>query len=175
MDENLLRAEWLDRWRETVNAELDALDASFEEAYGYRPDANFVRAADEADRRAGRALAQNPVAAADLDAFYDVIGEVLLPDIGEGLIIHPARRVLDRLAADGAAVIPDAADPHGVIFGTDGEGKLFAADWGGAIHRSKLPNSQLAFEQVASDLHAFLDQVRDGVTRFVATGEVLPL
>jgi hypothetical protein len=58
-----------------------------------------------------------------------------------------------------------------VIFASDGGGILYAVTPDGAIFRSAVASRDSAFERIAADLTAFLDQLRDAVMTFIATGE----
>ncbi|MFE3855213.1 hypothetical protein ACFXPN_29275 [Streptomyces griseorubiginosus] len=107
----------------------------------------------------------------DLLTFYESIGEVVLPDVGNGCFIHSARDVLDRLAEDGAVFLPEADDPHGMVIASNGGGNLYVADWGGAIHRSRTASMEDAkFDKIADSVPEFLDHMRNCVVRFVRTG-----
>ena len=107
----------------------------------------------------------------DLLTFYESIGEVVLPDVGNGCFVHSARDVLDRLAEDGAVFLPEADDPHGMVIASNGGGNLYVADWGGAIHRSRTASMEDAeFDKIADSVPEFLDHMRNCVVRFVKTG-----
>ncbi|MGW1728196.1 SMI1/KNR4 family protein [Streptomyces sp. NPDC002306] len=104
--------------------------------------------------------------------FYESIGEVVLPDVGNGFFVHSACDVLHRLAEEGPVSLPEADDPHGVVIATNGGGIVYVADRGGAIHRSRTASLDSAeFDRVADNLPQFLDQVRRYVVRFVESGE----
>ncbi|MGQ4432037.1 hypothetical protein [Streptomyces sp. SAS_260] len=168
MDQPRYSAAWLSRWREEITDAVGAMVTTFEETHGYPPGRNEIRVADDDDRRAAR----ETLGFEELRTFYASIGEVVLSDVGNGYFIHSARDVLDQLAEDGDVAIPDADDPLGVVIGSDGGGRVYVADWGGAIHRSRTAAvDEGQFDRVAEDLPEFLDLVRRSVTRFVETGE----
>lgn len=107
----------------------------------------------------------------DLLTFYESIGEVVLPDVGNGCFVRSARDVLDRLAEDGAVFLPEADDPHGMVIASNGGGNLYVADWGGAIHGSRTASMEDAeFDKIADSVPEFLDHMRNRVVRFVKTG-----
>ncbi|MEV0093882.1 hypothetical protein [Streptomyces sp. NPDC050738] len=171
MDDSSFSLAWLAEWREQINEAVTALLTHFEDDYGYRPGANEVRAADEDDLRAALDFSREPLAFTDLAAFYSSVGEVSLPDIGNGYFIHSARQVLHQLAEEGPVFLPESDDPQGMVIASNGGGQLYAADWGGAIHRSRTASQESEFDRVADDLPAFLDLVRRAVLRFTRSGE----
>lgn len=144
----------------------------FEEKNGYEPGTNEVRTAGEEDVRAVHDDARELEGFEDLLTFYESIGEVVLPDVGNGFFVHSARDVLHRLAEEGPVSLPEADDPHRVVIATNGGGILYVADRGGAIHRSRTASLDSAeFDKVADNLPQFLDHVRRYVVRFVESGE----
>ncbi|MBO1334479.1 SMI1/KNR4 family protein [Streptomyces sp. VRA16 Mangrove soil] len=146
--------------------------ATFEETYGHPPGTNAIRPADEDDLAAARAYARESLGFEDLQTFYASIGEVSLPDVGNGFFLHSARDVLDRLAQDGPVALPEADDPLGMVIASNGGGRLYVADRGGAVHRSRTASvDDGAFDKVAGNLPEFLDLVLRSVVRFVETGE----
>lgn len=172
MDQPPYSAAWLSRWREEITDAVGAMVVAFEETHGYPPGRNEIRVADDDDRRAAREYARETLGFEELRTFYASIGEVVLSDVGNGYFIHAARDVLDQLAEDGDVAIPAADDPLGMVIGSDGGGRLYVADWGGAIHRSRTAAvDEGQFDKVAEDLPEFLDLIRRSVTRFVETGE----
>ncbi|MFD9325843.1 SMI1/KNR4 family protein [Streptomyces sp. NPDC060065] len=172
MGELSYSAAWLSRWREEITETVSAMLATFEETHGFAPGLNEVRVAGEDDRRAAREYAREFLGFAELLTFYESIGEVVLPDVGNGYFIHSARDVLHRLAEEGPVFIPMADDPHGMVIASDGGGFLFVADWGGVIHRSRTASlDEGEFDMVAEDLPQFLELIRRSVARFVETGE----
>ncbi|MFF7275136.1 hypothetical protein [Streptomyces griseorubiginosus] len=171
MDQVPYSASWLSQWRDEITDALSCMILTFKQTYGYEPGTNEVRDADEEHLRAARAYSQEPLGCEDLLTFYESIGEVVLPDVGNGCFIHSARDVLDRLAEDGAVFLPEADDPHGMVIASNGGGNLYVADWGGAIHRSRTASMEDAeFDKIADSVPEFLDHMRNCVVRFVRTG-----
>ncbi|MET9463080.1 hypothetical protein ABZY05_50415 [Streptomyces canus] len=83
--------------------------STFKETYGCEPGTNEVRVADEEALRAARDYGRELLGFEDLLTFYESIGEVVLPDVGNGYFVHAARDVLDRLAEEGSVFVPEAA------------------------------------------------------------------
>lgn len=158
---------WLTSWRDELNRALERFLAAFEGRYGYRPGDN--RITGPGDDQTARKINAHPDTAPDLTPFYQVIYEVLLPDIGNGYFIHPAGHVLDELAHAGPARL--GASASGVVFASDGGGILYAIGADGTIYRSDAASRDSGFEVIAADLASFLDQLRQAVMRFIATGE----
>lgn len=171
MDEGVFATDWLPRWCADLSATLAELVATFEDRFGYPPGVNRVRPTDLQDRVFADELGRDMLTSASVAAFYQVVGEVEMPDIGNGYFLHPARDVLRTYQAEGAVFIPNAHDPHGMVIGSDGGGILFVADWGGAIHRSRAASVDSGFDQVADALPDFLDLLLQSAIRFAATGE----
>lgn len=165
-------AAWLSRWRVEITDAVNGMMSTFEETHGFAPGANVVRVANEDDLCAARDYARLSLGFDDMRLFYESIGEVALPDVGNGYFIHSPRTVLAEVAEEGYVFIPEADDPHGTVIGSDGGGLLFVADWGGVIHRSRTASPEVGeFDRVADDLPEFLDLLRRSVVHFVRTGE----
>ena len=167
MGADRLDQAWLTLWRDELNRALEPFLAAFEGRYGYPPGGN--RITGPGDGRTARKIDAHPDTAPDLTPFYQVIYEVLLPDIGNGYFIHPASHVLDDLAYAGPVRLAGAAS--GVVFASDGGGILYAIAAAGAIYHSKAASRESGFELIAADLASFLDHFRQAVMRFIATGE----
>ena len=150
---------------------LAELVATFEDRFGYAPGINQVRPTDLQERLFAEELGRDMLTSTSVAAFYQFVGEVVMPDVGNGFFIHSARDVLRSYQAEGAVFIPNADDPHGMIIGSDGGGNLFVADWGGAIHRSRAASVDSGYDQVADALPDFLDLLCRSAVRFAATGE----
>ncbi|MFB8305927.1 SMI1/KNR4 family protein [Kitasatospora purpeofusca] len=147
------------------------LGSTFEETFGYEPGTNEVRAADDEDFRAARDYGRELLGFGDLLTFYESVGEVVLPDVGNGCFVHSARDVLDRLAEEGPVFVPETEDRHGMVIASNGGGILYVADRGGAIHRSRTASLDDAeFDKVANSLPEFLDHLRRCIVGFVETG-----
>ncbi|MEW2619458.1 hypothetical protein [Streptomyces sp. NPDC048106] len=173
MEQLAYSAAWLSRWRDDITDALNSMMATFEETYGYEPDVNEIRIAGEEDLRAARDYGREGLGFGELLTFYESIGEVTLPDVGNGCFVHSARAVLDRLAAEGPVFIPEADDFQGMVIASDGGGILYVADWGGVIHRSRTASLDDAeFDRAADSLPEFLDRIRRRVVRWVETGTV---
>ncbi|WLW54264.1 SMI1/KNR4 family protein [Streptomyces sp. YU58] len=144
----------------------------FEGRHGFPPDLNQVRPADEDDRDAARALAGAGAAPADLVTFYDVIGDISWPDVGNGYFIDPARDVLGRLTEYGAVGIGPGQEADGLVVGSNGGGLSYVVTPDGAIHRTRTASlDEPELDRVADDLRQFLRLLEQSLTRFVATGE----
>lgn len=171
MDPYSYSAAWLSQWRDEITHAVRSMISTFEETYGYEPRTNEVRVAAGEDLAAARDYSREFLGFEDLLTFYESIGEVALPDVGNGYFVHPARDVLDRLAEEGPVFIPEADDPHGMVIASNGGGILYVADWGGAIHRSRTATvDDSEFDRVADNLPDFLDHMRRSVVHFVETG-----
>lgn len=167
MDGQALDQAWLASWSDDVNRALKPFLATFETTQGYAPDDNRITEARE-----GQPVSEvttHPYLPAALTGFYQAIHEVLLPDIGNGYFVHPLDHVLNELTQQGLVSLPDSTP--GVVFGSDGGGILHATSHSGTIYRSRAASRDSDFELVATDLGEFLDQLRQVVKRFVATGQ----
>lgn len=173
MDQLSYSAAWLSRWRDEITGAVNSMMSTFEERYGYEAGTNEVRVAGEEDLRAARDYSREPLGFEDLLTFYESIGEVVLPDVGNGYFVHSARDVLHGLAEKGPVFVPEADDFLGMVIASNGGGVLYAADWGGAIHRSRSASLVDAeFDKVAGDLPQFLDRIRRCVVSFVEAGAI---
>lgn len=172
MEQVPFSAAWLARWRADVMAVVTPMVATFERAHGYPPGTNDVRPPTEDELRAVDELKRETSYFEELSTLYRSIGEVALPDVGNGFFLHSARAVLDRIAEEGPVFLPLADDFQGMVIASDGGGRLYVADWGGALHRSRTASTDDGtFDRVADDLPAFLTQVRSYVLRWATTGE----
>lgn len=153
---------WLISWRSEIERTVKPLLADFEAIYGYPPDDNLVSTAtSEARIRDGDF--PRPLA-----VFYQVIDEVVLPDIGNGYFVHPVDHVCHSLDEEGRVLLSTGA--LATVFGSDGGGILFAMADDGKIHRSEAASRDSDFELVAEDLTDFLVQLRDAVIGFIESG-----
>ena len=167
MSAHPLDQAWLTTWRDELNTALGPLLATFESTYGYPPDDNQVAPPD--DDQESQKISTYPDTAPDLIQFYKAIHQVLLPDIGNGYFIHPADHVLAELAHAGPVRLRESTP--GVVFASDGGGILYAIAPDGAIYRSAAASRDSGFKLIATDLTSFLNQIRQAVMRFIATGE----
>jgi hypothetical protein len=170
-------------WRTEVQGTLRSLLSRFEQTFGYPPGGNELAGpADPADI-ASLATHDDPRVPDDLLVFYQVTGEVSLPDVGNGYFIHRP----DLVLAHATGLVWRVTGRHTgavVVFGSDGGGTLYALAAGTGSPVYRLPpdgivegtytSDQDGFRVVASNLWDFLDQLRDAVQRFVDTGEPGP-
>ncbi|NWF29481.1 hypothetical protein HW130_25030 [Streptomyces sp. PKU-EA00015] len=101
-------------------------------------------------------------------SLFALIDGVSLPDIGNGYFIHPPSTVTAHLDEYGA--VPVENGEHGIVFGSDGGGNLFALTASGTVHKSRTASWNDEFYAVAVTLGDFLEQRRDVIEQFVATG-----
>lgn len=86
-----------------IASAVGSMISTFEEMYGYEPGANEVRVASEEQLRAVRDYGRELLRFKDLLTFYESIGEVVLPDVGNGFFVRSARDALHRLAEEGTS------------------------------------------------------------------------
>jgi hypothetical protein len=132
MDQLSYSAAWLSRWRAEITDVVNSMVLTFEETNGYEPGTNGVRIVSTEDLRGVHDDGRELQGFEDLLTFYESIGEVVLPDVGNGFFLHSACDVLHRLAEEGPVFVPEADDPHGLVIASNGGGILYAADRGGA-------------------------------------------
>ncbi|GGU42720.1 hypothetical protein [Streptomyces violascens] len=101
-------------------------------------------------------------------SLFAVIDSVSLPDIGNGYFIHPPSTVTAHLDEYGA--VPLENGDHGIVFGSDGGGNLFVLAANGTVHKSRTATWNDEFYAVAAGLRDFLEQLRDVIDQFAATG-----
>jgi hypothetical protein len=169
-----LDTEWLLRWREDVAEVVGSVMPTFEERMGYPPGNNPVGPPMSSARFAEIAESV-PLLPADLELFCQIVGEVSLPDIGNGwFLLKPFCR--KRIGP------PYNIDI--VEFASDGGGTIYALPAGG-------PGPVLRLREVgeiapgvfdghgvyvlAPALRAFLANLRDLFRLFAATGSVTDL
>ncbi|MEU5599748.1 SMI1/KNR4 family protein [Streptomyces sp. NPDC020298] len=141
---------------------------SFEETHGYPAGDNEVAPADDETRAAATLLTNHRSECAALVSLFAVIGSVSLPDIGNGYFIHPPSIVTAHL--DEYGEVPLENGDHGIVFGSDGGGNLFALAANGTVHKSRTAFWNEEFYAVAASLRDFLEQLRDVIDQFAATG-----
>jgi hypothetical protein len=174
--------EWLDIWRVSVVASLAELLGTFGQRFGYEPGANTV--GPPAAREAVASLAAlRPVPAPDLLVFYQSIGEVSLPDVGNGYFIHPPHLVIGHAQAREPRRMGPPVDVDVLVFASDGGGALYVlpAAQAGPVYRLRdyalrdgvadARDAQIA----ASDLQAFLQRLKLAVQTFTSTGNITDL
>jgi hypothetical protein len=180
----LVDREWLDKWRVSVTALLAELLGTFGQRFGFEPGVNAVAPPASAEAVASLA-ALRPAPAGELLFFYGSIGEVSLPDVGNGYFIHPPRLVAGQARAGGPRRIGPPFDVDVVAFASDGGGALYALPAGGAgpVYRLRdcaiLEGVALAgtggAEAVAGDLQEFLQHLKLAVETFTSTGGLTDL
>lgn len=166
-----LDVEWLIRWREAMVELVASAMATFEATMGYPPGDNVVGSPLTASRLAtieemGKALPS------DLVTFSRVIGEVRLPDIGNGwFVLNPLVR--SRIG-----------HPYNVdvlLFASDGGGTTYAVPIGenGPVLRlreaAEIAPGVYDGERVVLStphLHAFLSGLCDAVGLFARAGKI---
>jgi len=150
---------------------------TFQSRFGFEPGMNQL-GPPAAEQALASLQAIVPRPAADLIDFYRCIGQVSLPDIGNGYFIHPADLVA-RPAADGQP--RRIGPPHELdvlVFGSDGGGALYAvpAAKPGPVYRLRECTikdgiaSASDIQVVAVDYQTFLQRLEIAVETFAATG-----
>ncbi|MFK0249919.1 hypothetical protein ACIQUM_34910 [Amycolatopsis azurea] len=142
-------------------------ERSFEARFGYPPGENRVFAGDRDDSGVLEELAKLGAPAGLLD-FYAQVREVSLPDVGNGIFLHPAGHVIAGLLGAMPTRLTGAVEDEIIVFGSDGGGSLFALSKAGGHIRRLRGGSFLegAYEAdprgtmvVAKDLREFLDGI----------------
>ena len=165
MNYDSLDPHWVRAWAAEITAHLQAVLAAFDTYYPFPPGQNEVILAVPG-RGALDALRTQPSTSSDLITFYEVIQEVTMSDIGNGIFLHASDDVITQLA-DGPVLLEE--DNTGTIFASNGGGILYAIDRHNTVHRSHDASTESGFESVAPDLRGFLGQVLDAVAHFAAT------
>jgi len=169
--------EWLAEWRVSVALKAGQLLETFQSRFGFEPGHNQL-GPPAAEQALALLQAIVPRPAADLIDFYRCIGQVSLPDIGNGYFIHPADLVA-RQAAD--AEPRRIGPPHELdvlVFGSDGGGALYAvpAAKPGPVYRLRECSIKDGIaiagdiQVVAVDYRTFLQRLEIAVETFAATG-----
>jgi hypothetical protein len=175
----------LDIWRVSVTAVLAGFLATFRQRFGFEPGANAVGPPASGEAVASLA-ALRPAPARDLLTFYESIGEVSLPDVGNGYFIHSPRLVIEHARAGGLWYIGPPFDVGVLAFASDGGGALYAlpAAEAGPVYRLRdyvlldgaadvrdARDVQIA----AGDLRAFLERLKLAVEISASTGGLTDL
>ncbi|MFD5011901.1 SMI1/KNR4 family protein [Streptomyces chartreusis] len=149
------------------------MTGEFEERHGFPPPGtNEAWPADHDDQAAARRLAQVTPTPADLDTFYDTIGDVTWADVGNGYFLEPACSVLRRLQEDGIVKAGTDRKVHGLVIGSNGGGLAYAAGPHGAVYRTRTASlDEPELDRVADDLRQFLELLEHSLTRFITDGE----
>ncbi|MGV4926539.1 SMI1/KNR4 family protein [Streptomyces sp. BHT-5-2] len=121
-----ISGERLSNWIEEVTERSSELMRTFEDCFGREPGENFlVRASSE--RETGVIQGLSTLGAPDaLCDFYAQIEMVSLPDVGNGLFVHPAEDLLDDAEAGQPTRVVGAINDGIIVFASDGGGGLFA-------------------------------------------------
>jgi hypothetical protein len=165
MNADALDPRWVRIWAADITTHLQFVLSAFDTYYPFPPGENEVVLADP-DQSSVDATLANPGTPPDLTAFYRVIKEVTMPDIGNGLFIHPPDLVVTQLA-DRPVLLSDGNT--GTVFASNGGGTLYAIGPDNTVHRSRDASTDSGFEPVATDLRDFLGQVLNAVAHFAAT------
>lgn len=160
-------------WKHLMQATVAGLEAKSESLLGYPvgPGDNVVTEPGEA------VLIDLPPG---LAALYRVIGEVSLPDIGNGYFIHPLGYLTESVAR-GMPVQADTQVLAGpvVTFGSDGGGTLYCTPaasgevWAlpeGEIKNGIYRGGMAAPRLIAASVEEFLDRLLAEASGFVETG-----
>jgi hypothetical protein len=174
--------EWLDGWRVSVTVAVAELLGTFRQRYGFGPGPHTV--GPPASREAVASLAElRPGPGRDLLVFYEVIGEVSMPDVGNGYFIDSPGLVIGR-----AAELRSIEPPLGIdvlAFASEGGGALYVlpATKAGPVYR--LRNCAIRdgvasarhgdIQIVAGDLRAFLERLKFAVETFAKSGSLTDL
>jgi hypothetical protein len=119
-----ITGENLNSWAKRVSDLALRFTDNFGAQFGYPPGENvLVRAVPQAGRHAVQALSSLGVPQ-DLLRFYAQVERVSLPDLDNGLFIHPADDVADGLTGNQPTQVAGGINGHIVVFGSDGGGGL---------------------------------------------------
>ncbi|MER7861349.1 hypothetical protein ABTX61_19740 [Amycolatopsis japonica] len=159
-----MEPEDLKVWIERSSRLSAEFERGFEARFGYPPGENRVLAAEDVGSGDLEKLAKLGVPAGLLD-FYACVGEVSLPDLGNGVFVHPARHVVAGLLGALPTRLAGATEGRIVVFGSDGGGSMFALRpacgsvyrlRGGAFLDGAYEVDQQGTAVVATDLREFL-------------------
>jgi hypothetical protein len=171
------------KWRTAIEAARADLLPRFEARFGYEAGENTI--GEPASASVLAAAAAHPALPQALLDFYGTIGEVSLPDVGNGYFIHSLALVLAELDSDDPFVvrrIPGDHDDEVVVFGSDGGGTRYALaartgppvyrlDSDGGVDHGLYRFDRPGWGPVAADLSSFLELLHRAVWHFVDTGE----
>jgi hypothetical protein len=170
--------DWLSTWRISVSAILTEFLASFRQRFGFEPGTNGL--GPPASREALASLAAiRPPPAHDLLALYRNVGEVSLPDVGNGYFIHSPRLVIQQKQNGEPRRIGPPFDVDVLAFASDGGGALYAlpAAAAGPVYRLRdcAIRDGVADARggriVAKDLQEFLQRLEIAVKTYAGTGK----
>lgn len=154
----------VEAWRQVVTGHVAALMESFEDIYGYPAGDNTVVPADHDTHNAASTLTRHHPEAAPLLPLYSAIDHVSLPDMDNGHFVHSPATVIQHLTEYGRVDLADGRT--GIVFASDGGGRLFSLADDGRVHRSRAASWSEDFHEVAGDVGDFLDQLRGAVEQF---------
>lgn len=115
--------EWLAEWRVSVTVKVEQLLETFQPRFGFEPGMNQL-GPPAAEQALASLQAIVPRPAADLIDFYRWIGQVSLPDVGNGYFIHPADLVARQAAGGEPCRIGPPHELDVLVFGSNGGGAL---------------------------------------------------
>ncbi|MEU8001680.1 hypothetical protein AB0B66_11005 [Catellatospora sp. NPDC049111] len=175
---------YADQWTRDVSADLATFTATFEQERGYPCGEHTLgAAAGQAELVAMTAGDLRHVMPSELLNWCRRVREVSLPDVGNGLFLHPPDLIVAHALAEGVQWMADGNGRRErvVVFGSDGGGTLYALNLTGtAVHR--LPpgevldgvyrSADLRADIIAPHLVGFLDLLREAVHEHVRTGAV---
>jgi hypothetical protein len=181
-EDDFMDRDWLAEWRVSVTAQVDQLLETFQSRFGFEPGLNQL-GPPAADQALASLQAIVPRPAADLIDFYRRIGQVSLPDVGNGYFIHPADLVARQATAGEPGRIGPPHELDVLVFGSDGGGALYAvpAAKPGPVYRlrecSVKDGIALAadIQIIAADYRTFLRRLEIAVETFAATGHLADL
>ena len=169
-----LDAQWLSQWRDEMTQAIASVMSGFEARMGYPPDDNRIggqlneQLRTEVDKF-------GTLFPPDLATFSRVVGEVSLPDIGNGwFVLNPLK----------SARIGYPYNVDVVLFASDGGGAMYAVptEKAGPVLRLREvgQTASEAFdgervEVCALHLRAFLAGLRDAIKLFACTGNIADL
>jgi hypothetical protein len=172
--------DWLSAWRTSVTAILAELLSTFRQRFGFEAGTNELGSPASEEAVASLAALQ-PAPARDLLTLYRNVGEVSLPDVGNGYFIHSP-----------SLVISQRGEPHRIGPPFDVDVLVFASDGGGALYA--LPAAEAGpvyrlrdcaiwdglagageIQTVAKDLQEFLQHLETAVSTYTRTGDLTEL
>ncbi|MFJ6850896.1 hypothetical protein ACIQM3_10210 [Streptomyces sp. NPDC091271] len=152
-----LDAGWMRGWCERTSAGLSVLMSSFLETRGYPPGENAVVLATDESHGATDALVDLTPIPSDLTTLYWVVCHISMPDVEHGYFVHPASTVAEHAREYGSVQIDD--EPPGIVFASEGGGRLFAVAGSGRVWRSTTASRLGDFEVAAESVQDFLEQL----------------
>ncbi|MDT0346327.1 hypothetical protein [Streptomyces litchfieldiae] len=119
-DTAIITGEKLDDWIAEIERRLEGFEQKFERAFGYPSGENFVSKNEQTlTSESQRKLPQG------LEVFYSKIDEISMPDVENGLFVHPIRVAVAGERAGYPTRVTGAINGEITVFGSDGGGGLF--------------------------------------------------